>query len=133
MLAVLTLLTSATCKKNDHNPKFQHQLIGKWKYTGTTGGFAGKNEPADPSAVNVIEFKKEGKYVRYVNNEPDVQGTYLLIKIKSIYTGKDENAIRFDPIAGSPKIGVIATIQGDKLILADNFHDGYTNGYAKLN
>ena len=132
MLAVLTLLTSAICKKNHFEPPVQHQLLGRWKYTGKSGGYAGKYEAANPSVSNVIEFEKERKYVHYVNNEPDVQGTYELLKLKSIYSGKDEYAIRFDPVEGAPKTGMIITVVGDTLSLAENVHDGFTTGYAKL-
>lgn len=130
MLAAFILLTSATFKKPETN--FHHKLLGKWKHTVTSGGYAGQTKPANSNVLNVIEFKKGGKYVRYVNNEPDIQGTYEVVKAKSIYSGKEEYAIQFDPAARDAKKGMIATIDGNKLRLADNFHDGFTSGYEKL-
>lgn len=132
ILACLVLLTFSGCKTQMVEPAFKVKIIGKWKYTGSSGGFAGKNEPANPSVTNIIEFKSDGKYVRYINNDPDTQGTYDIIRIKSIYSGEEDNAIRFDPRSDSPKTGMIANINNDTLTLGDNFNDGYSSGYVRL-
>lgn len=132
LLAAMLLLTSATCKKQSSETSFKGHLIGKWKFTGSTGGFAGKSIPADHSASKIIEFKTGGRYVKYVNGEPDMQGNYDIVTIKSIYSGVNENAIRFDPSVNDQKAAYVATITGDELMLADNFYDGFTNGYERV-
>ncbi|MES2827164.1 MAG: hypothetical protein V4687_03385 [Bacteroidota bacterium] len=131
-LGVLVLLTFSRCKTQTVEPSLKVKIIGKWKYTGSSGGFAGKYDPANAKVANMIEFKSDGKYVRYINNDPDTQGTYDIIRIKSIYTGEDENAVRFDPRSDSPKIGLIANVKNDELTLGDNFNDGYTAGYVRV-
>lgn len=131
MLAIV-FFTSAAGKKNTPEKGLEKQLLGKWQFTGQSGGFAGSTEPAKSNSIKVIEFKKDGKYVRYKNGEPMYQGTYELCKAKSIHTGKVDNAIRFDLRVDANESGNILTIDGDTLILADNFNDGYTIGYKRL-
>jgi hypothetical protein len=132
---VITVLffTSAAFKTVSPQKELEKQLVGKWKYTGQSGGLAGRPEPSKPKTVSIIEFKKGGKYVRYTNGEPMFQGNYHLGKAKSIYTGKVDNAIRFDPKVNSSETGEILTITGDTLFLAENFNDGYTAGYVRIN
>ncbi|MFP5080580.1 hypothetical protein [Pedobacter sp. JCM 36344] len=132
-LATLLFFTSAACKKNSPEKELEKKLIGKWKFTGRTGGLAGSSEPAKPPVKNSIEFKKGGKYIRYTNDEPMFQGDYKLSKAKSIYTGKVDNTIRFDPKIDSPETGKILSIIGDTLAISDNFNDGYTAGYVRIN
>ena len=132
-ITVILFFTSAAYPTHFPDRTLEKQIIGKWKFTGQTGGFIGKSEPANPTVTNIIEFKKGGKYVRYTNGEPMFQGDYELIKAKSIYSGKADNAIRFDPKVDSPLTGDIVTLQGDTLRLADNFNDGYTSGYVRIN
>jgi hypothetical protein len=117
MLAIV-FLTSTAGKITSSDKGLEKQLLGKWQYTGQTGGFAGSTE--------------DGKYVRYKNGEPMYQGNYELCKAKSIHTGKIDNAIRFDPRVDANETGNILTIEGDTLILADNINDGYTIGYKRL-
>ncbi|MEJ7557369.1 MAG: hypothetical protein WKF66_03605 [Pedobacter sp.] len=132
--AALTLLlfTSEAATKNVTGNELDKQLIGRWKYTGQSGGSAGRTETAKHNMVSVIEFIKGGKYVRYTNGEPMFQGVYALCKAKSIYTGKIDNAIKFDPKVNSTETGNILTITGDTLLLADNINDGYTAGYLRI-
>jgi hypothetical protein len=131
MLAIV-FLTSTAGKITSSDKGLEKQLLGKWQYTGQTGGFAGSTEPQKSNSVKVIEFKKDGKYVRYKNGEPMYQGNYELCKAKSIHTGKIDNAIWFDPRVDANETGNILTIEGDTLILADNINDGYTIGYKRL-
>jgi hypothetical protein len=129
----LFIFTSADYQSHFQEKELQKKLLGRWKLTSKSGGIAGKSVAAKESVVNIIEFKKGGKYVRYTNGEPMYQGNYQLSKAKSIYTGKDDNAIRFDPEVDSQETGNIVTIDNDILLLADNFNDGFTAEYIKIN
>jgi len=131
-LTTAVLLMFVSCKTQTFEPSFKTKLIGKWKYTGGSGGFTGKPEPVNPLVSKIIEFKSDGKYVKYINSDPDTQGTYDIIKSKSIYSSLEDNAIRFDPQSGSPRTGLIATINDDKLVLADNVYDGFSAGYTRV-
>jgi hypothetical protein len=132
-LIPLLLFANANPAKISPDKEFQKRLIGKWKFTGHSGGTTGESSPAKENTVNVIEFRVGGKYVRYTNGEPMFQGDYQLSKTKSIFTGKVDNAIIFDPKLDSANALDILTINGDTLVLAKNSNDGYISGYIKIN
>jgi hypothetical protein len=125
------LLSASTCKKEQENPDFKKQLIGKWRYVGQTGGFAGKTEKADPAVVTVLEFKKNNTFLRSENDQVKLQGSYQLSRLKSIYSGQEENAVQFDAAADPQNKGSIVTLKNDSLIIADNVYDGFTATYTR--
>jgi hypothetical protein len=125
------LLSASTCKKEQENPDFKKQLIGKWRYVGQTGGFAGKTEKADPAVVTVLEFKKNNTILRSENDQVKLQGSYQLSRLKSIYSGQEENAVQFDAAADPQNKGSIVTLKNDSLIIADNVYDGFTATYTR--
>jgi hypothetical protein len=126
------LLAFSTCKKQPAQVSFEQELIGKWKYTGKSGGFAGKYEAADLAVMIMIEFKKDRKYIKTTNDKVTDSGHYDLIRMKSIYTGQEDNAIRFNVSPLSASTGHIITIKDNKLELSDNFYDGYSSGYTRF-
>lgn len=125
------LLSASTCKKELENPDFKNQIIGKWRYTGQTGGFAGKTEKADPAVVTILEFKKNNTFLRSENDQIKLQGSYRLSRLKSIYSGQEENAVQFDAAADPRNKGSIVTLKNDSLIIADNVFDGFTATYIR--
>jgi hypothetical protein len=135
MIALLTLFfsSSAVLKNNASQKELEKQLIGKWKFTGQKAGFSDHSKSKNTSLVNVIEFKKGGKYVRYKNDEPMYQGNYKLCRTKSIFSGKVDNAICFDVKVNVPQKEEMITLVADKLVLKDNVDDGYTSDYTRLN
>ena len=126
------LLSSSTCKKEQETPDVKKQLPGKWKYTGKSGGYAGKSQKADPAVAIVLEFKRDNTFLRSENNEVKLQGTYTLTRLKSIYSGKEENAVQFNAAADPHNRGSIITLRNDSLTIADNVYDGFTSGYVRL-
>lgn len=131
-LLAFMLFSSSTCKKDLQTPDVQKQLVGKWKYTGKSGGYAGKSQKADPAVVTVIEFKKDNTFVRSENDQLKLQGTYTLTRLKSIYSGKEENAVQFDATADPQNKGSIITLKNDSLTIADNVYDGFTTSYVRV-
>jgi hypothetical protein len=126
------LLGSSTCKKEQETPDVKKQLVGKWKYTGKSGGYAGKSQKADPAVVTVLEFKKDNTFLRSENNVVKQQGTYTFTRLKSIYSGNEENAIQFDAAADPHNKGSIITLRNDSLTIADNVYDGFSSGYVRV-
>ncbi|HMI02622.1 MAG TPA: hypothetical protein VK541_09085 [Pedobacter sp.] len=126
------LLSSSTCKKEQESPDFKKQLVGKWQYTGKSGGYAGKSQKADPAVVTVLEFKKDNAFLRSENDQVKLQGTYSLTRLKSIYSGKEENAVQFDATADPQNKGSIITLRNDSLTIADNVYDGFTSDYIRI-
>jgi uncharacterized protein (TIGR03066 family) len=131
-LLAFLLLSSSTCKKEQESPDFKKQLVGKWKYTGKSGGYAGKSQKADPAVLVVLEFKKDNTFLRSENDQVKLQGTYKLTRLKSIYSGQEENAVQFDATADPRNKGSIIILKNDSLTIADNVYDGFTSGYIRI-
>lgn len=134
----ILLLSAATCKKAIPGSDLEKQLIGVWKYTGKSGGYAGKQEKADPATLNTLEFKSGLLYIRKINDNLTEQGKYELYKTKSIYSGKDDHAIRFESISNNSDMpknstrNTIITLQNDSLTIADNVYDGFKSIYIRI-
>ncbi|MNY06090.1 hypothetical protein D3C86_1388320 [compost metagenome] len=131
-LMVIMLSTSATCKKVRPGDPLNKQLIGMWKYTGKSGGYAGKSEKADAEIIQVLEFKSGFRYIQKTNNQVSGQGTYELYKVKSIYSGKEDNAIRFSSTSAHPNKDSIISLNNDTLVIADNVYDGFKMKYIRF-
>lgn len=131
-LVAILLFTSATCRKVQPDTLLKKQLIGSWQYIGKSGGYAGKSEKADPSSNYTLEFKSRQKYLQKTNGQVSQQGTYELYKLKSIYSGKEDNAIRFNSASAHSNKHSIITLEGDTLIIAENVYDGFKIKYIKL-
>ncbi|WP_316813115.1 hypothetical protein [Pedobacter heparinus] len=127
-----TLLAFTACKKQSQTSSFEKQLLGKWQYTGQGGGISGKYYPADPAVKTVLEFRNNQTFVRTENDQPVDQGPYELTSAKSIYTGKEDHAIRFDVTGVSPNRVCIISIRKDTLNIADNAYDGFTSSYIRI-
>lgn len=110
----------------------EKQLLGVWKYTGKSGGYAGKYEKADPKIQHVLEFKSGFSYLQKINERISGQGSYELYRVKSIYTGKEDNAIRFPAASESPIKNRIISLQNDTLTIADNVYDGFKMEYIRI-
>jgi hypothetical protein len=113
-------------------PAIEKQLLGKWRYTSRGGGFAGKKETADPSAPTIIEFKPGFNFIKTTSGQVTEKGSYEIIKVRSIYSGREENAVRFNEKADRPQMAHIVVVKDDSLTLADNVYDGFTTIYSRL-
>jgi hypothetical protein len=126
------LIAIIACKTISEQPSIENSLIGQWKFTSTSGGFAGKTTQSDPANPIILTFKKDGSYSKTKNADTIEQSTYEFTRAKSIYSGQEENAIRLGPLSSSKIDTYIITIKKDTLILADNVYDGFTSGYLRI-
>lgn len=131
-LIAIMLLSSATCKKAQTGTSLEKQLIGKWKYTGKSGGYAGKYQKADPAQIHILQFKSGFQYLQKVNDQVSEHGSYQLYRVKSIYSGKEDNAIRFSSSSSQPNKNSIISLQNDTLVIADNVYDGFKMNYIRV-
>ena len=131
-LLALVLFTSATCRKAQPDTLLKKQLIGSWQYTGKSGGYAGKSKKVGPSVNYILEFKSGQKYLQKTNGQVSRQGTYELYKLKSIYSGKEDNAIRFSVTSAHSSKNSIITLQDDTIVIAENVYDGFKMKYIRL-
>lgn len=81
--AVSLLFLAVSCGENDTEKNQQDQLVGVWKLSQITGGFAGHGYPAD---FTTVEFKNNNQYL--IENQDTVKGTgiYRLEKIEDKLT-----------------------------------------------
>ncbi|SHE41693.1 hypothetical protein [Pedobacter caeni] len=131
-LMAILLFSSATCRKVQSGSPLDKQLIGAWKYTKKSGGYAGKSENADPAMNLILEFKSGFKYIKKTNGQVSEQGSYELYQTKSIYSGKEDHAIRFSSTSDHPDKNSIISLRNDTLILADNVYDGFSVEYIRI-
>lgn len=131
LLLAVMLLSSAACKKAESGTLLGRELIGEWRYTGASGGLSGKYEKADPAINQILQFKSGLRYLRKTNDQVSEQGSYQLDRMKSIYTGKEDNAIFFNPRSNVTSKSIIS-LRNDTLLVADNFYDGYQAGYTRV-
>lgn len=131
-LVAIMLFSAATCRKSQPNASLESQLIGAWKYIGKSGGYAGKSEKADPAINDVLEFKSGFRYLQKTNDQVFQQGSFELYRIKSIYSGKEEHAIRFNSASNHPNKNSVIYLTNDTLTIADNVYDGFKMEYIRI-
>ncbi|WP_222536812.1 hypothetical protein [Pedobacter polysacchareus] len=130
-LMVIMFCSSATCRKAQSGSTLEHSLIGTWKYIGKSGGYAGKQEKADPSRKVILQFNNGFRYQQKINDKISDQGSYEIFKVKSIYSGKEDHAIRFRSTLTAPSRDHIISMRNDSLTLADNVYDGFQMEYIR--
>jgi hypothetical protein len=83
------------CKK-DNSYEYSSNLIGKWSWLRTCGGFIGCTGPEDQHiSINVV-FTADSIYNNFLNDTLRVSGRFYTLKILSA-AGKDSaNVIIFD-------------------------------------
>lgn len=131
-LIAVMLFSSATCRKAQPGTNLAQSILGEWQYIGKSGGYAGKQEKADPEKQFTLQFKKDFRYDQKINNQVSEQGSYELYKVKSIYSGKEEDAIRFHSSTNPRSINSVISLRNDTLTIADNVYDGFTMEYIKV-
>lgn len=111
--AIFCLLFAMASCQDDAQTDSREELVGVWKLTRITGGFAGTGYPAD---FTHIEFKDNGTY--RINNQDELkgEGSYSL-------TNNDKLIVKFVP-ADSMRISFEeyakeVTFDKDNLILSD--------------
>jgi len=125
VLILFIIASVSDCSKND-DPKITAELLGKWNWIESSGGFAGKTEtPATTGNSITIEFTRE-KYIKYVNGLAEQEMTYQIEKGKSIRKTEDSFLILYEN-GRKQSIEII----DNKLILFDECHDCYQNEYVK--
>lgn len=112
--------------KNDIE-KLQSEIIGKWQWVETTGGLAGKKlNPSTEGYTKEIHFYKNKTYEIYKNNILEEKGSYKIINKKAI-TGRTEYIIQY-----SKGLDDIVRITDDRMNLAENVYDGFSESYCKI-
>ncbi|MBJ7883112.1 hypothetical protein [Gelidibacter salicanalis] len=134
-LFVLTL-GIISCSSDDVKEIDNSDLIGKWNWTGTSGGLIYFEETAETSGKTIHLTLMENYTYSITENENEISsGNYQLISKKSIYSGELERFIQFpenQQYTGIVMGGIIKTYELDKLDISDNNYDGIGSGFVRI-
>lgn len=135
-ITLLLLLLFGGCNKESIPPS----LIGTWLWKGSSGGIAGVTYRPKPSERIILNLSGDGKFTIFQNDTLAHSGTYLINKTKSIYSGKEELAIKTNEVKTSyHRIlryivvvdGVVVTLSNAGLSIGDNRYDGFGSSFIR--
>lgn len=132
LLAGAVLVFSGCKKTSAAQQELDDKLLGKWQLKGSGGRLTGKYEAVRPDVNFVLEFNPKYHFVKTLNGKVTEEGPYDLITTKSIYTAKDDHAIRFNVTDTTPYDGQLISVNQDTLSIADNTYDGYASTYVRI-
>lgn len=117
------MVSSCSVGKNPDN----NELLGTWNWVERSGGFAGVHEtPESTQETRRLEITSD-KLLYYTNNELVYQTQYSVQNRESLILNG-----RYDMIIMENERRQIITLNGNSLILTDDFPDGFSDEYAKL-
>jgi len=127
MNLILSLIILMSC--SDQNEPVEQQILGKWEWISSVGGFAGTRiTPATSNETQVIVFSKE-KIARYKNDSLISEKPYHIEQGKTVFSNKDQDIL----VEGDDNSGIrlVLKVSGDTLELANNFVDGFGHTYVR--
>lgn len=128
MLLLIALVVISSCSNDDAETTSKKNLQGKWKWTGSSGGFAGTTVTPKPDEVFIIEFS--GSNFRTYENGTLISDSPFEIKTQSsIIFGGERQMI----VSNNPEkyfIRMSFTFQGDKLFLDQECNDCFGSSYV---
>lgn len=128
----IVLICSAFSMSSQSVPK---NLIGKWTWIETSGGFAGEiTNPKTEKYEVQIEFTKNKLFSEWKDKQTINCQKYVIKSGKSIYSEQAQPIITYVPKPGN-KISLMADsfeFKGkDTLILKNECHDCYTRVFVR--
>ncbi|MFD1602433.1 hypothetical protein ACFSJW_21605 [Flavobacterium artemisiae] len=129
MLLLIALVVISSCSNDDAATTSQKNLQGKWKWTGSSGGFAGTTVTPKPDEVIVIEFS--GSNYRTYKNGALISDAPFEIKTESSIFGDDRPTI----VSSNPDkyfIRMSFSFEGNKLFLAQECYDCFGSSYVRV-
>ncbi|MCB2197675.1 MAG: hypothetical protein KQH79_17585 [Bacteroidetes bacterium] len=126
LCVVLIFFSSMSLCSKKVESQIKNELIGKWKWVESSGGFAGRIQTPETTQKEIIlEFTSE-KCIKYVNGKVESNLNYMIEKGPSIRTTEDTYLIIYE----NDKKQSVDFID-NKLILYDECHDCFQNEYIK--
>lgn len=113
-------------EQNKTTPQTENSILGKWKLMKKTGGIMGKEQI--PNEIQIIEFTAT-EMITSVNGKEIGRSTYTLGYEITIHSQEKRPVIIAEGQI-SPKLAY--DLQGDNLIITDNFYDGFSKFYTRL-
>ena len=133
----ILILGIISCSSDEETIIDNPDLIGKWNWTNTDGGFAFHIHETPETTGKIIHLVLMENYRFSIieNGNEITHGTYELTMKKSIYSGNLERFIQFPKNVQYSAIvmsGIITTYETDKLNISDNYYDGIGSGFIKI-
>ncbi|MFV5701234.1 hypothetical protein ACM55F_05115 [Flavobacterium sp. XS2P12] len=131
-----------SCSSNDETKIENSDLIGKWNWISTDGGFAFHihEKPTIGNPFQLSLMKNYAYSIAQNGNEVE-SGTYELVIKRSIYSGEMERFIicyaknqqlqNVVPVHNVVINGIIEVYETNKLEISDNNYDGIGSKFAK--
>jgi hypothetical protein len=104
------------------------KLFGKWNWLKTTGGIAGQfSSPSTVKHSEMLEFEKNGKFIRYKDEKVIVENNFILT-IDTLIPSRPKTYW----LKNVGKYNQSVTFKGnDTLILTDECDDCFISTYAR--
>ncbi|MGV8945822.1 MAG: hypothetical protein ACOH1N_05290 [Lutibacter sp.] len=134
---ILILLAIFSCSSDEIAEIDNADLVGHWNWTNTDGGigFNIHETPETTGKIIHLNLSKNYTFSLTENGDEILNGTYVLIKKKSIYSGKLERFIQFPEnfqYTGIVLKGIIKIDKSNKLEISDNNYDGIGSEFVRI-
>ena len=123
LLLMMVTAALAACKKGQ---QVSPGLFGKWELRRTYGGFAYSDSTYKAGNGNVYQFNRDSTYQRFINNKPNAQGIFHIVKL--IYGGSTSSGIVFDDTENPESFNY----EGTKITIGTSNGDGIASEYQKV-
>ncbi len=126
-LIQFTLLFSVflllACKKIDVPSEDAKKIFGSWEYVSNTGGMSGSGGSYKYVKGQWVEFTDKGKFIVYEGNKKISKFRFKIEMRQSIYGG-ERPGLLYNIM--EQEFYESYQVTGDKLIISDEFYDGYS-------
>lgn len=123
---IIIALLAVSCKKERSSPNSDN-IVGRWQLTSYGGGFDGKTYYPTANELTIITFNADETYLKTVNGNTTANGKYSLGQVLSIYSGKNDNALKFD----NQSNWNVISIKNNTLEINSNAYDGGGSTYVR--
>lgn len=105
----------------------QKELLGKWSWVRSSGGFAGKVFSPETTSETRSLVVTKSKLCWFTNGELSNESLYTISTAKSIFNHREVEVLK---VTDQPDL--IFEIKGDTLSLSNNFPDGITQVFVRM-
>ncbi len=134
LVASIGILWFSDCKSptsSNQSPNHSISIYAEWMFRSISGGIEGKTYIVDTNLNKTVLTFNSNHIATIVHNDTLLwSGVFLIEKRKSIYSA---DSLDFIIYQNGSHPDVIIYISYDSLVLGDNWFDGCTSTYTKLN
>lgn len=110
---------------------YNSNIYGEWLLVNISGGIAGDiNEINTEKEKYILEFSNDNSITYFYNDTLISKINFQIEKRKSIYHAEEIDFLVFE---NEESAEAITYLSKDTLAISDNFYDGFTRVYIKIN